>query len=286
MRIALLFTLALLPAEDAQSIMAKAAANMESGAEARRNYVYQQKVFARLLRTDGQVARQERRVYSAVPGKDRTAKELVSLDGEYHKNKNEVIRYTGPEFEKGGVDVDGALVESLMRDFVENKKSRDGIPHSLFPFRVADLPYYQFQWLGEGQHQGRRVLRIGFSPNKKTKCKNDEHSDCPMPWKGEALIDAEEYQPVRIATDLDFKMPWGVRFFLGTNLRQTGFSVTYTRVAENVWFPFTYGSEFRLDVLFGYKRVVTLALDSSDFKRTETGTTIRYEGVEPPATLQ
>jgi hypothetical protein len=64
---------------------------------------------------------------------------------------------------------------------------------------------------------------------------------------------------------------------LGTNLRQTGFNITYHRVAENVWFPVSYGSEFRLDVLFGYKRVVTMALTSSGFQRTSAGSTIHFQ---------
>jgi hypothetical protein len=61
------------------------------------------------------------------------------------------------------------------------------------------------------------------------------------------------------------------------SLRQTGFAVSYARVAPNVWFPATYGTEFRLDVLFGYKRVITLALDSSDFQRTDAKSEIRFQ---------
>ena len=49
--------------------------------------------------------------------------------------------------------------------------------------------------------------------------------------------------------------PLLVRGVPGGNIRQTGFAVSYQRVAENVWFPVSYGSEFRLDVLFGYKRI-------------------------------
>ena len=101
--------------------------------------------------------------------------------------------------------------------------------------------------------------------------------DCPQkPWKGEALIDAEEMQPVRIVTDLAFKMPWGIKVFLGTNLRQTGFAVTYTRVAPGIWFPATYGTEFKLDLLFGYHRVITMAMDSSDFRKTTADTKVTF----------
>ena len=61
-------------------------------------------------------------------------------------------------------------------------------------------------------------------------------------WKGDIWVDAAELQPVRIQTDLNFKISLAVRFFLGTNIRRLGFSVSYIRVAEGVWFPASYGT--------------------------------------------
>jgi hypothetical protein len=202
------------------------------------------------------------------------------LAGEYHKSKKEIIRYTEKGFKSGGSDIDGELMESLIDDLVNNKNSRDGIPRSLFPLSTKDLPHYKFTFKNSEQVQGRQALRIAFEPSDKQNCANiggDEGDDCHTPWKGEALIDAEELMPVRIFTDLTFKMPWGVKVFLGTNLRQTGFSVSFTRVAPKVWFPATYGTEFRLDVFWAYKRVITLAMDSSEFKRGAADSQIRFE---------
>jgi hypothetical protein len=268
--------------EDARAIMTRVAANMESSADARRHYVYQQKVKGRIVQTNGRPARQETRIYQAVPGPDRTDKKLVSLEGEYHKSKNEIIRYTEPGFKKGGLDLDGELMEDLIDDLVNDKKSRDGIPHSLFPLATKDLPAYKFTLVETKDYKGRRTHRIAFEPaTKPENCvnigKSDEDDCATKPWKGEALIDAEEYQPVTIYTDLTFKMPWGVKVFLGTDLRQTGFSVSYTRVAPNVWFPSSYGTEFRLDVFFRYKRVITIAMESADFRKTDASSEIKYE---------
>ena len=134
---------------------------------------------------------------------------------------------------------------------------------------------------GGGEHQGRRIYQIAFEPVKKELCVQiggDHEGDCDSSWKGEAWIDAEELQPVRIQTDLAFPIPWGVRVFLGTNLRQTGFSITYRRVAENVWFPATYGTEFRFDVLWAYKRTVALSLESDSFRKTDASSTIKVQG--------
>jgi hypothetical protein len=219
----------------------------------------------------------------------------VSVAGEYHKSKKEIIRYDKPGFEKGGMDIDGGIIEDLIDDLVNDKDSRDGIPHSFFPLATKDLSSYKFTLKPPVEVKGRKAFVVGFEPlpGRKNLClevgkgksnkgedEDGDDDDCPIlyrPWKGEVVVDAEEYQPVRIYSDLTFKMPWGVKVFLGTNLRQTGFAVSYARVAPNVWFPATYGTEFRLDVLFGYKRVITLALDSSDFQRTDAKSEIRFQ---------
>lgn len=259
-------------AEDADAIMKRMAANMEAAQEARRQYVYKQKVNAKLVRTNGQIARAEKREYTAAPGPERTEKTLVNLVGEYHKSRKEIIRYDKPGFEKGGMDIDGGLMEDLVEDLVNDKESRDGIPHGFFPLATKDLPAYKFTYKSATEVKGRKAHVIAFEPARKGLDGEDTR-----PWKGEVVVDAEEFQPVRIYSDLDFKMPWGVKVFLGTDLRQTGFSVSYARLAPGVWFPATYGTEFRLNVLFGYKRVITLALDSSDFQRTTAKSEIQFD---------
>ena len=93
---------------------------------------------------------------------------------------------------------------------------------------------------------------------------------------GEALIDAEDLHPVSIQTKLNFKMPFVVRAMMGTNLKQTGFSLTYARVSPGVWFPATYGTEMRLDVLFAYKRVITMSMESFDFKKAGAESSITF----------
>ena len=171
-------------------------------------------------------------------------------------------------------------MRDLVNDLVDDKDSRDGIPHDLFPLRKKDLAGYTFTYKDETEVKGRKAYRIAFQPTHKGTCleigTHDDDCGDSKPWKGEVLVDAEEFQPVRIYTDLAFKMPWGVKVFLGTNVRQIGFSIAYSRLAPNVWFPVSYGTEFRLDVLFGYHRVITLALDSSEFQRTQAKSEIKY----------
>lgn len=266
---------------DAAEIMARMAANMESAMDARRQYVYQQSVRARLLKTNGDRAREERREYTATPGPERTEKKLESLAGEYWKSKKEVIRYDQPGFKKDGLDLDGEIMEDLIEDLVNSKKSRDGIPHAMFPLRSPDLSRYKFAYVAAAEVQGRAAHRIAFEPAvTNSRCLNlgdEDEGECATSWKGEAWVDAEELQPVRLFTDSTFKMPRAVKMFLGTNLQQVGFSVTYTRVAPGVWFPASYGSEFRFDLLFRYNRVITLAMESKEFRKTGAESTVKFD---------
>ena len=263
---------------DAATIMAKVAATMEKAAEGRKQYVYHQKIRSSLVRTNGQIARREAREYSVIPTEKGTEKKLVSFKGEYRKGK-QTLSYSKPGFNTKGYDIDGELISDLTDDLVDDKDSRDGIPHSLFPLASKDLAYYKFTMKGRTDQDGRRAYQILFEPAKGEMCVNiGGKDDClSRPWKGEAWIDAEEFQPMRIVTELAIQIPWGVRVFLGTNLRQTGFSVTYRRVGENIWFPATYGTEFRLNVLWGYRRTVTLALESSDFRKADAVSKIAYD---------
>lgn len=266
---------------DAAAIMTQVAANVEAGTEARSRYVYQQKVRSTLSRSNGQIARREERLYSVLPTPKGSEKKLSSFHGEYRKGK-EMIAYSEPGFTYKGMDIDGELIDDLTGDLVNDGDSRDGIPHSLFPLRSKDLGAYLFTWKGESELGGRRTYRIAFEPARKETCiqiGSDSEGDCKSPWRGEALIDAAELQPVRIDTHLAFKIPWAVRTFLGTNLTQTGFSITYRRLDENVWFPSTYGTEFNLKAAFFYKRTVILSLESSDFRKADAQSTIQFQEI-------
>jgi hypothetical protein len=265
--------------DDASAIMSKAAANVERATDARRAYVYRQLVRSSLVRSSGQIARKERREYQVFPGEKTTEKKLTSFSGQYRKGKD-MVDYSEPGYKYKDIDVDGDIIRDLTDDLVNDNDARDGIPHDLFPLSTKKLGAYVFTMNGEAEHKGRKVYRIGFEPRNKVTCVeigSDSEGDCDEAWKGEAWIDQAELQPVRIDTHLAFKIPWGVRVFLGTNIQQMGFSILYDRVAENVWFPVSYGTEFRFNVLWGYKRTVTLSLESNGFQKTDANSTIQYD---------
>jgi hypothetical protein len=265
-------------ADDAATIMAKVAANVEAASDARKQFVYRQTIRATMV---GNGIRKENRQYLVVPSPTKTEKTLLAFHSEYRKGKQTSI-YEDPVANHRPNVLDAELIQDLTDDLVDAKNSRDGIPRGLFPLRSAALPGYSFTMKGESEREGRRVYQIAFEPAAKNDvCVHigkDEDDDCDTePWAGEVWIDAAELQPVRIDTHLAPKVPWADRTFLGTNLKQLGFAITYKRVAEGVWFPATYGTEFQIDVLFFYRRTITLNLESSGFQKTDATSTIQYD---------
>jgi hypothetical protein len=267
-------------ADDAATIMAKMAASFEKAAEGRRQFVYSQTVKGSLLRGDGRVSRKESREYTVTPQAAGTEKRLVSFQGEYRKGK-QVLSYSDPGFKFKDEDIDGELLSDLIEDLTGDKESRDGISESLFPLRTKDLPAYRYTLKGRTERNGRPAYVIAFEPQPHSDLcihVGSEGNDCEdRPWKGEVQVDVEDLQPVRIDTTLGTKIPWVVRNVFGTNLRQLGFSLSYTRVADGVWFPATYGTEFHVDLLWFYKRTIALSLLNSGFKKTDANSKITYD---------
>ncbi|MBK5294399.1 MAG: hypothetical protein JJE04_22300 [Acidobacteriia bacterium] len=209
-----LFDALALQAMDSTVIMEKMAANVEAAAEARRQFVYQQNVRTNLIRSDNKMSRWEKRQYTVVPSEAGTRKELISLHGEYRDGKR-MVPYSEARRKYKEMDIDAELADDLTDDLVNDKKSKDGIPHSLFPLRSKDLHYYKFTSKGEADYQDRRTYKIAYEPKQKTNCvvsrEEDIESDCvDHPWKGEIWVDAVEFQPVRIDSQLAFKIPWAV----------------------------------------------------------------------------
>ncbi len=145
---------------------------------------------------------------------------------------------------------------------------KDGIAADLFPLRTTEQKKYEFRLIGEQTFQGRSAYHIGFGP----KDKND------IAWAGEAYIDKEEFQPILVFTKLSRRIPFAVRTFLGTDLPGVGFSVQYKRQEDGVWFPSSFGTEFRLKVLYFLNRDISVSLDNRDFKRTHVDSKIEYAG--------
>ena len=255
---------------DVAGIMARVAANQETARDARANYVYRQEQVIRMRRPGGKVAREQRAEYVVTPGKDGAEKSLAKFEGKY-EYKGKYVPYDDPDYRYKDLDLDGDLVHDMADDMMNDRKSRDGIGRDLFPLTAGEQKKYDFRLVGTEEYRGSRVYRVAFQPRRGAR-----HDEDDMLWKGEALIDAREYQPVLISTSLAQKIPAAVKILLGTDIKGLGFSVTYKKFADGVWFPVSYGGEFDVRGLFFYRRSISVAMVNSDFRKTDVKSTLVY----------
>jgi hypothetical protein len=253
---------------DVADIMARVGANQAASQELRRQYTYRQKQLLRMHRGNGKVAREEHREYTVSPSPTGNAKELAYFDGRYDY-RGKYVSYDRPGYQYKDMDIDGDLIDDLSDDMINDKRSRDGIGCNLFPLTAAQQRKYNFKLLGAEQYRGREVYRVSFEP------KRDGESD-EAGWKGEALIDAAEFQPVSVHTSLALKIPLFVKTLLGTNVKGLGFSVSYQKFEDGVWFPVSYGGEFEVRAVFFYKRKISVNMTNADFHRTNVSSNITY----------
>jgi hypothetical protein len=251
LELALLFQLAL-KVPSLEDILSRVALNQARSQRLRLAYVYDQRLALRFHRGDGRVARDETREYTVTPLPRGVRKTLVQC------------QCPRPEHTRRGLDLDEILVEVFAEDLTDDPDSRDGIGHNLFPLSAHQQLKYIFTLQGTEDYQGQTVFRLAFRPR-------DKRGD----WVGEALIEATEYQPVFVRTRMAHGVPLAVKTLLGSNLRGYGFAVTYARF-DDVWFPVSYGGEFSLRVLFGYKRAISVDLLNHGFHCVQGESTITY----------
>lgn len=244
------------PPPSVEQIMARVAANQDRGQTARAEYIYQQRIRVATLRTNGKLVREETTDYLVTPTPDGTKKELKHIDGRYwHKGK--YLEFHSEPVPDAG-NLDGNLVHDFRENF-SNDRSKDGLGRDLFPLTSEQQKEYVFELAGEETVLGRKVYRVRFRPRDKEE----------LTWAGEALIDQEEFEPLRVYTKLSRRIPLFVRTLLGTDLPGLGFNVQYRRFDKNVWFPVSFGTEFRLRAVFFINRDITVSLENSAFERTK-----------------
>ena len=71
--------------------------------------------------------------------------------------------------------------------------------------------------------------------------------------------------------------PLAVQILLGTNIRGLGFSVSYQKFADKVWFPVSYGGEFHIRAVFFYARNMSISMVNSGFTRAKVSSKIAYD---------
>jgi len=249
----------------ADAIMARVAANQDRSQALRKQYVYKQHLHIVSHKHNGRILREETADYEVAPTPEGSDKKLTQLKGRYLA-KGKYESFSG-EPVPAEDSLDGSLIKSF-RDDLSNEKTKDGLAKDLFPLTTEEQTSYQFRLLGRVVEEGRDAYHIGFRPKDK-----DE-----ITWAGEAFIDAAEFEPIRVFTRLSRRIPFMVRTMLGTDLPGLGFNVVYKRQEPGVWFPATFGTEFRVHAVFFINRDVSIALENADFERTHVKSTMKVLG--------
>jgi hypothetical protein len=254
-------------------IMSQVAAHQDQAQQLRSQYTYTQKVRIRALRANGKLSREEFSVYNVLPTNKSTKKQLVEFKGRYESN-GQIVQYgkSGEQIPNKKVDIDAGVVPGLRDGLINDKESKDGLGKDLFPLTSGEERKYQYELKGEESYKGRPVYRIEFRPQKKFEGFDDDKTV----WAGEVLVDKADLQPISVTTHMFKGLPFFVKTTLGTNIHELGFSVSYRRFDNEVYFPVSYGGEFDIKVVFFYKRTFTISLENKDFHRGEAESTITF----------
>jgi hypothetical protein len=273
----------------AEAIMTRVGANQDRAEADRLHYVYLQ--HAHIISRNGKTVMCEEVTDARVaPSDSGSSQELLKLDGRVLR-KHRYVTYTTPlskhdrdtnmqtdddsiSITVGDKETDRGLVEN-MRANLTNDKSKDGLGARLFPLTTRSQSDYVFHLLGREHINGRDVFHVGFVPKDKDS----------FGWKGDAYIDASAYQPVVVKTAMSRKIPFAVRTLLGTSLPGLGFTVVYAPQPDGVWFPVSFGTEFKLHVLFFFTREFIIDAQNSDFEKTHVSSKIIGDGDPVPPQL-
>jgi len=270
----------------ADQIMARVAANQDRADALRSEYIYHQRIHVLLEKASGKRMRDVTSDYVVTPTPDGTKKELVHVEG-YYRHKGKYLAFQGKDTLPPGSTVsvhcctaplpdedsiDGDMAHDFREDLL-NDKSKDGLAGDLFPLTTENQKNYRFQLLGQEVIHGRPTYRLKFGPK--------DRSD--LDWAGEADIDVADLEPVRVYTKLSRPIPFLIRKFL-VDLPGVGFDVEYARQPDGVWFPASFGTEFRVRVLMFWARNIIVSMSNSDFEHAEVQHSIRFEGAAPEKT--
>ena len=268
----------------ATEIIQRVAANQDRAEAERTHYVYVQ--HARVASMEGKRLMCEEVTDSRVlPQASASERGLLHFEGRFWRDKRYVLygqplsrKHESSETEKTAAPhadpeieiidddqqaADVGLVESL-RSSLMDRDSKDGFAAGLFPLSTKAQDSYDYRLLGRERMNGRDTFHLSFTPR----------ASSDYNWAGDVWVDTEAFQPVLVRTRLSRNVPFLVKTMLGTNVPGLGFAVTYAPQPDGVWFPATFGTEFKIHLFFFYTRQIIMSAQNRDFQRTHVESSI------------
>lgn len=250
----------------AVEIMRRVAENQDRLQAERTSFVYDQKIRVVSRKKDAKIQCEQETDYVISPEANRSERKWIATRGRY-RVKNELVSFhQDPENDKATLD--SGIVESF-RDDLTKDNTRDGLAKDLFPLTTEGQSSLDFELTGTRTIQGRPAFLVTFRPKDRK----------DIGWAGEAAIDQAEFQPITVYTKLSRRLPFDVRTLLGTDVPGLGFSTRYTRVGEGVWFPATFGTEFRVNAVYLFHRTISVDLQNTNLRRTAVDSNVVFDHV-------
>ena len=241
-----------------ENIMARVGANQDRIEKLRSDYHCKEHIRVVTRKRNGRVMREETADYESVSTATGPQVQLRSLTGRYwHNGKYEDFNGE-PVPDPKSWDAD--YIHDVRRCLTA-ESTCPGAPH-LFPLTTEEQNKYDFHLIGQETWKGRKTYRVGFAPKSKEM----------YAWAGEAFIDANDFQPIRIFTKLSRNLPFVVRA-MGTNIAGFGYELDYHRDESGNWFPAAYGTEYELRLFFHINRTITVSMDTSFVAAAKTPAT-------------
>ncbi len=250
----------------AGEIMARVTENQERAVEARKSFVFTQVVRARVYKDRTKLRHELLRRYLVTPTEDGLERKLVEESGKQLIH-GEMAEYG--DFDQAERNWDADLAEDLADSFFD-ESARDGMDDDLFPLTSEGLADVDVRLEGVEEYRGREVYKIVFEPREE------------FAFEGEALIDAEEFQPVLVTSHLSDEIPRWIRWVLGVDIKQLGFKVSYEKFDDGIWFPVSYGGELRVRLFHFYRRTASVSHLLEDFRRTKVSSAVTFSDVQAP----
>lgn len=253
-------------APTAEEIMRRVVENQEHARTARGQYVYDMDVFVRLKRANGKAAREESRQYVVAPG-EKPSRKLAKVEGRIFDGKD-VRAYQEAGYRTKESDIDGAITDAFAGELLW-RKSGFGPSVDWFGITPDALKDYSFRLAGEEKYNGFDVFRIDYA-------QTDKEHHC---WRGEALIERNEMQPVLVTSEWACKIPAAAKVMLGINVQHVGSKVVFERFGKDVWFPVRCGGEMKLRVLFLYARTIAFRASNAGFRKADVQSAVTFESM-------